>query len=451
MSTAHVSVDLGFGDAGKGTTVDYLARTHGATLTVRTNGGSQAAHNVMTAEGRHHTFSQFGAATLVPGVRSLIAGTALASPIACLNENESLKRVGVHDALPRLLVSRECLVNTPVHVAVNRLREILRGEDRHGSVGVGIGAAMEDMLTHPEDALRIGDLEDHLTVIRKLRRQRDRAAAVFKKEGVHLADMDAEIRQLLSTGEYYDYAEVALNFLASGVTLLDQEEERRLIREHPTDIVFESAQGVLLDEWVGFHPYTTWSTCTFEHPLKLLEAAGHEGEVLRYGIARAYGVRHGAGPFPTEDKGLCERIQDYHNGLHEWQGRMRVGHFDAVLIRYALEAVGGVDRFVLTCVDRLAGEQELFIANAYELKGGRMKSIPLPLDVEDLGAREQFTRELFGAKPVLQKTADQHSPHMLRGHVEMIEECCGLPVNLISAGPTERDKMSKEEFLTRAP
>src|ERR1700683_2211088 len=121
---AAIVVDLGFGDAGKGLVTDFLTHSMGATLVVRFNGGAQAGHNVVTADGRHHTFSQLGSGTLVPGVRTPPTSRVVVHPTALLLEDAHLESVGVDDALPRLTVSPEALVVTPFHQAACRVREL---------------------------------------------------------------------------------------------------------------------------------------------------------------------------------------------------------------------------------------------------------------------------------------------------------------------------------------
>ncbi len=130
---AHLVVDLGFGDAGKGTLTDWLVRRHGARLVVRFNGGAQAGHNVVTEDGRHHTFAQFGAGSFVPGVRTHLARPTVLHPLAMLVEARHLARKGVPDALERTTVSEGARVITPFHQAAGRLRALARGSGRHGT------------------------------------------------------------------------------------------------------------------------------------------------------------------------------------------------------------------------------------------------------------------------------------------------------------------------------
>jgi len=175
--SAFLVVDLGFGDAGKGLLCDYLVRATRAPWVVRFNGGAQAGHNVVTADGRHHTFSQFGAGTFVPGVRTYLARDVVVHPTALASEARHLASVGVRDAMQRIQIDPECRVTTPFHQASNRVRELLRGIARHGSCGVGVGETVHDSLTTPELTLRFAELNtpervrDKLFALRALKQK----------------------------------------------------------------------------------------------------------------------------------------------------------------------------------------------------------------------------------------------------------------------------------------
>jgi adenylosuccinate synthase len=313
----YIVVDLGFGDCGKGTTVDYLCATRDVDTVVRFNGGAQAAHTVVLADGRKHTFAQFGAGSLRPGVRTHLSRFMVVDPLALVTEAEHLVSLGAHDIWKRLSVDRAALLSTPYHRAANRAKELARGANRHGSCGMGVGEAMAYALKYPDDAPRAGDCAEPAVLRHKLAQLRERLGA---------------------GGPPVEACLPAYAGFAAAVRLVDG------FRPEGS-CVFEGAQGVLLDEWHGFHPYTTWSTTTFANAEALLD-----GEpALRLGVLRTVTTRHGAGPLPTQDPALG--ITDPNNPANAWQGAFRVGHFDAPLHRYALDVAGGVDGLVLTHLD----------------------------------------------------------------------------------------------------
>src|SRR5438034_885069 len=185
MRRAIITVGLGFGDEGKGATVDFLCRHHDADLVVRYSGGSQAGHNVQLPDGRRHTFSQFGAGTLA-GVSTYLAAPVVLHPTALVREAAHLEELGVADPFRTLTVHPRCLVSTWLHQIANQLRELVRGDARHGSCGHGIGETRSYWLQHGHDAVFARDLRDPATLREKLELLRQR----------FLLDMDQLIGKL---------------------------------------------------------------------------------------------------------------------------------------------------------------------------------------------------------------------------------------------------------------
>jgi adenylosuccinate synthase len=412
VSRAFIVTGLGFGDCGKGTVTDALARRFGARLVVRFNGGAQAGHNVVLPDGRHHTFSQLGAGTFVEGVRTHLAAQVVVHPTALAVEADYLARAGVFDALGRLSVDPRCLVTTPFHQAAGRLRERV---SRHGTCGVGVGETMRDALAHADDALRMGALHgtgagDHLERIRA--------------RLLHSLPLDVEKDTDWSMLQDPGLAQRWLNVVrALPLRLVTDDEVAHAHRDHP--IVFEGAQGILLDEHHGFHPHTTWSTCTARHALHWLRDAPHRVE--RVGVLRTTMTRHGAGPLPSESEELSARLPEPHNRSEGWQGAFRVGWFDPILLRYAMAANGGVDWLALTHVDR---RQARFV----EGYGFELRTLSAPEgSSERLAQQAALTRTLALALPTLAPIPDGD-------FTDWVERTLGAPVGVTSHGPTHADK-----------
>ena len=381
---------------------------------VRFNGGAQAAHNVVTPDGRHHTFAQFGSGTFTPGVRTHLSRFMLVDPLALAAEAAHLAAAGVPDALDRLTVDRDALLTTPYHRAANQARERARGADRHGSCGMGIGETARYALRYPADAPRTGDCAAPRRLARKLTLLRDRL----------IAELGAGQSAILDRPPVTDVG-AACQAFAARVRLVDGAYLTRLLRSGPA--VFEGAQGVLLDEWHGFHPYTTWSTTTFGNAETLLAEAGLTA--ARLGVARCYLTRHGPGPLVTEDQGL--NLRDPHNGRNEWQGAFRVGHFDAVALRYAIDVAGGVDGIALTHLD-VAGRHPLRLCDRYEVDGQPLGRLPVGPG-RDLSRQERLTRLLLRARPVGGVPSGEWPA--------VVTQALGVPVTLRSYGPTAADKV----------
>ncbi|WP_433381674.1 adenylosuccinate synthetase [Actinoplanes sp. CA-142083] len=386
----HVAVvDLGYGDAGKGTVVEALCADAPVRAVLRFNGGAQAAHNVVTPSGRHHTFAQFGSGTL-RGMPTHLTRFMVVDPLALAAE-----AVALGDPYELLTVEGDALLATPWHRAANRRRETASGDARHGSCGMGVGETMAYALAHTE-APRVADVLSPARLRRRLT-----ALADFYGPGFVVDDVvDA--------------------FVAFGQTvrIVDESYTGRLLNEGPC--VFEGAQGVLLDEWRGWHPHTTWSTTTFDNALSLCPS------LRRLGVVRTYTTRHGAGPFVTEDATL--RLPEPHNGTGEWQGAFRAGHFDAVAHRYAVEVAGGVDGLAVTHLDVPPRCPELRVCTSYE--GGWSRIVPGKF--RDLDHQAALTERLFRARPgELFRPDDWPSA---------IGELLDAPVVLESYGPAAADK-----------
>jgi len=432
---------LGFGDEGKGSIVDYLTRLYHSKLVVRYCGGAQAAHNVVLPNGTHHTFAQFGSGTLA-GADTLLSRYMMVNPLALEEEVQALVALG-HSPYNVLFVEGEALVTNVYQVAANRLRETIRNK-RHGSCGMGIGETAKDALEHPDMALRIGDLPNRDKVHEKLRFSRNLKLKEF--EG---CDIDAGDPNLLLLRDEAALSYYAVRYHAFGckINIVDRNWlEFRLSRD--STVIFEGAQGVLLDQDYGFFPYVTRSDITFNNAYELL--GDFNGPVRRMGILRAYMTRHGAGPFPTEvhDKdaaGNCtEYATDTHNKYGEWQQSFRLGHFDMVLARYALEVIGGVDELVITNLDKLRVTDRPSVCVGYVLeKGVSITKLPVQQRLDlygclrglepNLDKQEELTRKIENAIPVV-KLFDRSA------FLDDIAQELKTPVTLCSTGPTYEDK-----------
>jgi adenylosuccinate synthase len=421
-------VDLGFGDAGKGLVTDHLTRSLGARLVVRFNGGAQAGHNVLTPEGRHHTFSQLGSGTFVPGVRTHLSRRFVLHPTAMLEEARVLATKGHADALERTSVDGEAFVVTPFHQAAGRVRELARRE-RHGSCGVGVGEVMRDATGHALEAVRVRDLADPPSLAARLECARERLHADIVEAGYDSVEGSAAEREwhILRDRAFVAAFIDATRPLLGRITVASDEIVGDAIRRRER-VLFEGAQGVLLDEDWGFHPHTTWSRCTFANVDELLGASGIGSPAVRIGVARAYAHRHGPGPLPTESAQLCADLAEPHNLDGPWQGPFRAGWPDLVLARYARRACGHLDALALTHLDVTAARPRWPVCSSYE--AGRVVEWHA-IAPADLHAREESTRRLARMQPDYRDLDGADLPHA-------ICEAYAAPVVLTSRGPTAR-------------
>ena len=438
QATRLVSViGLAFGDCGKGLFVDYLCRRWRAHTVVRFNGGGQAGHNVVLPDGRRHTFSQFGAATFVPGVATVLAEPVVIHPGALLVEHDYLRRCGVDDAMARLLIDPRCRVTTPFHQACGRLRELARGALAHGSCGVGVGATVLHSLQHPAQTIMYADLARPALALEKAEAIRrtlfdacaDLAAAgpqassarAWQNEWRVLADCSAAARWLAQIAELARRVPPA----AAGAI------GARLAA--PGTVLFEGAQGVLLDQWRGFHPHTSWSSTVPAAAEAVARDAGQDGAFEHLAVLRTYLTRHGAGPLPTHDARL-DLLTEAHNGDAGWQGAFRRGHPDVLLLRYALAVAGPFDGLLVSHLDVFQRERALRWCRAYEIDGAEVGALVAGAG-GDLAHQAALTDLLARARPCYAGPAIGSAS----AFNEALETLAQLPVRFGARGPTHAD------------
>jgi adenylosuccinate synthase len=458
MSKAVLLVGLGFGDEGKGSIVDHFVRLEDAKLVVRYNGGAQASHAVVTDDGRDHRFSQFGSGTFA-GARTYLSRHMLFNPTSLVPEARHLIELGVPDPYKLLSVDVGALLTTPFHVAANRIREIARNNGAHGSCGMGIGETVAyswdcaagkwgSTSAFPyQDTPFAFDLKDPAMLQAKLallcKRLKESVAPLFEHGRPAMApewDILNDFEGTMAVFQPY------LDRIAKHVAIVRSEWLDEELAKDQT-IVFEGAQGVLLDENHGFHPHTTWSTTTFENAQSLVRRVKGV-ETKRVGVLRGYSTRHGYGPFVTEDRDVPVPKGE-HNSLGRWQADFRMGHFDAVMARYALDVCGGIDELALTCLDHLRGAVKA--AWSYEVRSdaGRAWQDRLPVyELADpspgttldahLAKQETLTNQLKASTaPVYREF------YNLETFVSEVEKTTETPIKILSFGPKASDKKAR--------
>jgi adenylosuccinate synthase len=217
-------------------------------------------------------------------------------------------------------------------------------------------------------------------------------------------------------------------------------------------VVFEGAQGVLLDADAGFHPYTTWSCCTAANAFELIKEMMPDSHISKIGVIRSYAMRHGPGPLPTETDTLSSVISE-HNKYNEWQGIVRYGWFDAVLARYALAVAGGVDTLAVTHMDMLSRLKTWRYCLGYKgyrglcdtcidstMAGDILTSFRLPQFLS-LEKRTQFTQALSTVTPAFE-TCEADFEAVVRE----IELFIGQQVGMISRGPSAENVQILNSF-----
>ena len=423
MGKNVVVIGTQWGDEGKGKVVDLLTKRVRAVA--RFQGGHNAGHTLVI-DGHQTILHLIPSGILHEGVDCLIGNGVVLSPEALLHEVETLEQGGV-PVRERLRISPACALILPYHIALDQARERARGSKAIGTTGRGIGPAYEDKVARR--GIRLGELLDPVHFEARLREVLDyhnfALEHYFKAEKV---DVGACLEQALAQGD-----QIA-PLVADVAGILHQ------LRRDGADILFEGAQGALLDIDHGTYPYVTSSTTTAGGAAS---GSGVGPLDLDYvlGIVKAYTTRVGGGPFPTE---LFDADGD-HLGKqgHEFGAttgrKRRCGWLDMVALRRSF-AINSVSGLCITKLDVLDGLETLRICTAYELDGAQLDAPPVGAD------------ELARCKPVLEempgwseRTAGAGSledlPRAARDYLARIEQFGGVPIDIVSTGADRADTL----------
>ncbi|QDU13556.1 Adenylosuccinate synthetase [Gimesia maris] len=419
MSATSV-IGLQWGDEAKGKIVDLLSEQH--EIVVRYLGGNNAGHTVKF-DGKTYKLSLLPAGVLNPNVTSVITGGVVINPKAFLQEMASIVEQNGPIEATRLLISDRAHVIFPYHMQEEVVFEQSRKEKAIGTTMRGIGTCYRDKAgrTH---AIRMGDL-----VRPEFFRARLEEIIAYKNKIFQALDPEAEPLDVDAIYEEYSgYAEQLKDHVVDTSTyLLNAVAEKK-------KILFEGAQGSLLDIDHGTFPYVTSSNSS--------GCGIHNGSGVseRYidkmiGVVKAYTTRVGGGPFVTElHDEIGQRIRDVGNEYGTVTGRpRRCGWFDAVATRYGAN-ISGVDCIAVMLLDVLSGLDELKICEAYDINGKQV--IDFPSHILDLEESKPVYRTIAGWKEDITGVRKMEDlPENAIAYIKAIEEIIGKPVEIVSVGP----------------
>ena len=410
-----------WGDEGKGKIVDML--TDQASVVVRFQGGHNAGHTLVI-EDQKVVLRLIPSGILHPHVQCLIGNGVVLSPTALLEEIEELESRSI-SVTQRLRISEACTLILPYHVALDRAREHAKGKSALGTTGRGIGPAYEDKVARR--ALRFGDLFNEKQLSNKL--EEVLAYHNFILEHYHHHE-PIEYRQLLDN--LLMMVPKLKPMRADVAALLAQ------YREEGQNILFEGAQGTLLDVDHGTYPYVTSSNTVAG---AACVGSGFGPRYINYvlGITKAYTTRVGGGPFPTElHDEVGKHLSTRGNEFGAVTGRpRRCGWLDMVALRRSIQ-LNGFSGLCVTKLDVLDGLKTIKICTAYQLQN-EVYNYP-PLESELLAACEPIYEDLPGWQ---ESTARIRTFKNLPAHAQQyllrVEELAGVPIDIISTGPERKD------------
>lgn len=425
--TNVVVVGSQWGDEGKGKVVDWLAAR--ADVVVRFQGGHNAGHTLVI-DGVSYKLSLLPSG-VVRGTPSVIGNGVVVDPWALLREIDAIAGQGVTITPDVLMLAENASLILPLHSQLDQAREAAAGKGKIGTTGRGIGPAYEDKVARR--AIRVCDLADDAALQIKIERLLAHHNALLKGLGAEtLIDGDALLAQLK------DLAPRILPYARPVWRELDT------FRKAGKRILFEGAQGTLLDVDHGTYPFVTSSnTLAGQAAVGSGMGPGSVGYVL--GIAKAYTTRVGEGPFPTELKdAIGDRIGERGREFGTVTGRKRrCGWFDAVLVRQAVK-VNGINGIALTKLDVLDGFDELNVCVGYECDGVRLDYYPAGMTAQAkvtpiYERMEGWSQSTEGARSF----ADL--PATAVKYVRRIEELIEAPVALLSTSPEREDTILMQD------
>ncbi len=422
-----VVVGTQWGDEGKGKVVDWL--TDHAQGVVRFQGGHNAGHTLVI-NGRKTALQLIPSGVMREGVACYIGNGVVVDPVHLLSEIERLEAIGV-EVRSRLFISESCPLILPFHVEVDRARETLRessGSGKIGTTGKGIGPAYEDKVARR--ALRIQDLKHPQRFARKL-------AELLALHNVALSGYLGS--KALEFQPIYDQAMQVAEQLSPMFADVGYALHQSHLRGDR--LLFEGAQGTLLDIDHGTYPYVTSSNCVAGNAAA---GAGVGPQMLHYrlGITKAYTTRVGGGPFPTElPIDQAGTVGHHLSTVGQERGTVtgrarRCGWLDAAALRRAM-IINGISGLCITKLDVLDGLQEVLVCTGYRLDG-RVVDI-LPLDADDITRCEPVYEAFEGwSETTAGVTRWDDLPARARQYLLRVQELIGVPIDMVSTGP-DRD------------
>lgn len=424
MGKSVVILGAQWGDEGKGKIVDLL--TDRVKYVVRYQGGHNAGHTLII-NGEKTVLRLIPSGILRENVTCLIGNGVVLSPEALMQEMGELEGRGIN-VRDRLLISEACPLILPYHVAMDHAREAALGKKAIGTTGRGIGPAYEDKVARR--GLRVGDLFDLESFAEKLKNILEyynfQLVHYYKVEPV---DYQKTLDSVLSV------ASIIRGMVADVTAILDT------ARKNGDNILFEGAQGTMLDIDQGTYPYVTSSNTTAGG---VSTGSGFGPRHIDYvlGIIKAYCTRVGGGPFATElfdDVGM--EIARKGNEFGAVTGRpRRCGWFDAVSMRRAIQ-VNSISGFCMTKLDVLDGFDEIKICVGYKMPNGEIAEFA-PLAAKDWEGVEPIYETLPGWKESTFGVTDVNKlPENTRNYIKRIEEVTGVPVDILSTGPDRVETM----------
>lgn len=414
-----VVVGSQWGDEGKGKMTDYLSQK--ADVVVRSQGGNNAGHSIIF-DGKKYALRLVPCGVFGNGDQVVIGNGVVIDPRTLISELHTLKEAGVETS--RLRISNRAHITMPYHIIMDECEEKAKGAGKVGTTKRGIGPTYMDKAERI--GIRVCDLLEKETFATKLKRNLKLKNALFEKV-YHVAPLKFDD----IFDQYYEYGQEMKQYVTDTSVLIND------ALDQGKKVLFEGAQGSMLDIDSGTYPFVTSSNAAAGAASGSGIGPNRIDTVV--GIAKAYSTRVGAGPFPTE---LTDKIGDtIRERGHEYgvvtKRPRRVGWFDTVALRHA-KRIAGISCLCVNLLDVLSGLDEVKICTAYKLNGENIDRYPASL--QELDACEPVYETLPGwDEDITQAQSLADLPENARNYLKRISELTGLPIATVSVGP-DRDQ-----------
>lgn len=430
--------DIGPGDGGKGGVVDAIAERQSASIIIK-EGGAQGSHGVLSRDGRRFNFSQWGCGTFNQ-IPTYLSKRFVMSPVGLINESAALRKTGIYNPFWLLSADPECICATPYHRVWSQLYELSLKEQAHGTVGTGIGKAYHMAEHYPDITIRAKDLTNRETVTAKLAAIRDYVIETCGR--ISASDILLEDRDYWLDNRRLLFDRTILDQIANDFCYIGQQLQLRELHEvmaSSRTIVVERSHGVLTDNECGLKPHVSSLRTLPLFSRQMYAEAGFSGKFVNLAVHRAYEIRHGAGPLPTRDDELREKLlPGSHKDTNRWQGEVRVGALDVPLMHHAIKTCEPIkfDGLCMTWFDQILKNGEWPICGLYLCNGNiimpgtqlstrTLKLITPLLITHNLGDVTRFEdpKQLFGfCQDVMARYTD-------------------IPLRMVSYGPSAAEKI----------
>jgi adenylosuccinate synthase len=437
----YVTTDIGLGEAGK-TSVNHwlVSKFHPHTIIRR--GGGHGHHVVVTARGEKFAFRNWGCGTFA-GVPTHISDQFSIHLEIMRKEADWLRYEYGLDPFSMLTVDERALMAHELHMVASRLEEMSRGKNPRGTIGTGNGVASRIHQKHPELSIYAGDisnqqiLRDKLLALREYLQEDLRSVLSVKFLQEDLAEKE-EYEDLLYNDGLIDFLLDCFGELAENLKVVPSDYMASKVLTKPGVAVVEQSHGVLGDSEFGFKPHVSAIRTVPKFANDMLRENGFGGKIVNLAVTRAYGIRCYPGPMPTHDPTMKDLLlPDSKEAVSRFAENARVGPLDIPLLRYAIDACGGPSAFDGLCItwfDRIVETGIWRLCREYE-------NLELRFDPS-----VNWTQRLFEAVPKVSEVSicsglsrDEYFDIV----AQALDKAIGVPVRMVSFGPTERDKAFK--------